>query len=683
MLFRSRCAQSGPSILAYVNNLLYSQNGGQTWLPCSTTGSSPGTTIYFTSVIYVNGTFVAMNMYGCIITSTDGINWVHTSGSKLSYSQNWGALVYGNGKLIAIASGYSMYSTDNGQTWSTPALNIPWSINYGDYVGAAYGNGIFVAVCGQKTIYSTNGSTWASSVLQGPLTLNRVIYVNGKFIGTSGRTAAYSTDGINWSLPQLYLYGNTITAVSYGDGLFIVGAGDYVSTDAQTWSSYGIGIHATCSQFGYYIPFSSSDSVSLVVPPLQLTNRSFSSSVYLSIRFDNQDDAAFWGFDSRDGLTYSLPATPPWTYTQSGWISGFLPPSLSSWNDSVAHKLCKSVRLMAGKQTLKEYSGEYIELYNDLMVPYENKAILKLMNGTLDQTQAVSPRQYYVSLPLGIKEIPLCALQRQQVSLDIEFESYYNLSQNLNQGTGSFTDNHSFTAFDASALLSSVNVQTTFSYNQYILAVTYAGKLVVYDTTKTFTDPASYIIISTFTGLNVLKQFCVLSGVLYIGVSDGQLWRGNVDELIQGNTSSFSLNSYRPTYGSLTGTLVADFRYVYYSVSNTVTSNVFFNKYDTTGSFTSPSSYVSVDFTKTFNSNITGVYQTLSDGKQLIMIPKGVSGNLYTCQLTANVLTQWYPISYTSNSITEGTVVGNSIYFIADGFSILKYQNLPSNLDIF
>jgi hypothetical protein len=357
-----------------------------------------------------------------------------------------------------------------------------------------------------------------------------------------------------------------------------------------------------------------------------------------------------------------------------------LPPSTSTYDDSVAHKLCKAVRVLVGKQTIKEYSGEYIELQNDLLVQYENKAILKLMNGTLDQTQATVAREYYVNLPLGTKEVPLCALTHQHMSVEIDFDSYLNVSQNLNSGTGDFLDAKSYTTYDASTGLLNgqpVNVQTTFSYQQYIFIVTYGGQFIIFDTTKNVDDPASYIVLSAFSGTNLFSQFCVLSGNLYIGLTDGQLARMIITELIQGNISSFVVNNYTPTIGALTGTIVADFRYVYYTVSNTASSNVFVSRYDTTGSFTSPGSYTVVDFTQTFDSGVTGVYQTLSTGTELIMLPQGTPGSLYTHQLNANVQSQWYVLDYSSygTQVTEGVLIVSSLYFVIDDFNILKYTN--------
>jgi hypothetical protein len=158
-----------------------------------------------------------------------------------------------------------------------------------------------------------------------------------------------------------------------------------------------------------------------------------------------------------------------------------------------------------------------------------------------------------------------------------------------------------------------------------------------------------------------------------------------ITELIQGNISSFAVNNYTPTIGSLTGTIVADFRYVYYTMSNTVSSNVFMTQYDTTGTFTSPGSYTTVNFTQTFNSNVTGVYQTLSTGTELIMLPRGVTGILYTYQLNANVQSQWYVLNYSSYGyqITEGVIIGNnSVYFISDNFIIIKYVNSIFSADL-
>jgi len=665
------------------------------------------------------------------MTSTDGQEW--TQGT-INQSQFWYDIAFGNGTTVVSGHNATLYSTDYGQTWNVVVLD-----GAGNLYGVAFGNGVFVAVGSSggsgHAYYSTNnGKTWTPVSVSGswsditfgdgtfvavggdgimlsndngqtwsfviPGVWSGVAFGNGTFavVGNSGAFES-TNNGVSWTPAVDFMNGYSITfgndifvssgyyALSFGNNTFvglssINSEGVYFSiNNGDSWTFVSIsGTWLGVVFTNYIFNENLSDLVKLTVPPLQLTNRVFSSTVYPSISFANTEDAAFWGFDSREsreGLTYALPATPPWTLTQSGWISGFLPPSTSTYDDSVAHKLCKAVRVLVGKQTIKEYSGEYIELQNDLMVPYENKAILKLMNGTLDQTQATVAREYYVNLPLGTKEVPLCALTHQHMSVEVDFDSYLNVSQNLNQGTGDFLDAKSYTTYDASTGLlggQPVDVQTTFSYQQYIFIVTYGGQFIIYDTTKNVDDPASYIVLSAFSGSSLFSQFCVLSGNLYIGLTNGQLARMIITELIQGNISSFVVNNYTPTIGSLTGTIVADFRYVYYTVSNTVTSNVFLSRYDTTGTFTNPSNYTSFDFTSNIDSTVTFIYQIISTGSQLIALTN-TPGQFYIFNLNGNFTLSWNSVNYSmyASQITEGVLIGSTLYF-TDKYSIITYS---------
>jgi hypothetical protein len=673
-------------VMVGLDKQAYSTDNGQTWISVDVPLSGG-----WNSVAFGNSVFVMVGQDKQAYSTDNGLTWTPVD---VPIGGDWLGVTFGNDVFVMVGYYYSQArSIDDGQTWTS--VDTPFG---GQWESVTFGNGVFVMVGYNSQARSIDdGQTW--SYVDVPLSggWTSVTFGNSVFVMVGQDNQAYSTDnGLTWTSVDTPLAG-AWKSVTFGNGIFVMV--NYLSNQAlsndngQTWTIVDTlpGGWTSVTFCDFYYTNSSSDSVSLVVQPLQLTDRVFSSSVYPSISFINETDAAFWGFDARNGLTYSLPATPPWTLTQSGWISGFLPPSTSTYDDSVAHKLCKAVRILVGKQTIKEYSGEYIELQNDLLVPYENKAILKLMNGTLDQTQAIVSREYYVNLPLGTKEVPLCALTHQNMSVEIDFDSYLNVSQNLNQGTGDFLDAKSYTTYDASTRIlggQPVNVQTTFSYQQYIFIVTYDGQFIIFDTTKNVEDPTSYIVLSAFSGSSLFSQFCVLSGNLYIGLTNGQLARIIITELIQGNISSFVVNNYTPTIGSLTGTIIADFRYVYYTLSNTVTSNVFVTKYDTTGVFTNPSSYTTVDFTHTFNSAVTGVYQTLSTGSELVMIPIGTPGKLYTYQLNANVQSQWYLLNYSSYGyqLSEGVVIGNSIYFVCDSFNILKYSNssfLKFNLSSF
>jgi len=679
------------------NKQAYSINGGNSWT--SVTSPLSG---QWNGIGFGHGTFVAVG-FGAQAYSSDGKTWTSVSSPLFG---NWRSVAWSptgdaNGTFAIVSDGpnYQAYSKDSGRTWTLSSTQIP-----GPWKSVTFGNGVFVAV-GTTQIYGTNGNLWftipfpyygvwnsvaygnntaiavgpgnsiiTSStptfqwnlVMSPPLyggTWNSIAFGNGTFVIVGSAPVAYSTDdGASWTNSFAPPPVNC-TSVTFGNGVFVAIAPNfqmYSSTNGISWISSSPTISGAWSGvayntfFYYWSGSGSPDSVSLVTPPIEVNDRSFTSTVYPSISFATADDAAFWGFDSREGFTYSLPATPPWTYTQSGWIAGFLPPATSTYDDSVAHKLCKAVRILVGKQTIKEYSGEYIELQNDLLVPYENKAILKLMNGTLDQTQAVVSREYYVNLPIGTKEVPLCALTNQHMSIEIDFEQYQNLSQNLNPGTGAFTDAMSYVTYANQAL----NARSTLSYQQYIFIVTYDERLIVFDTTQ---DISSSFIFS----VSGSRQLCIQSGYLYIGLLNG-LGRVILSELVQGNVSSYTVSTVGLNQNN-NGPMISDFRYVYIICDDPGAPLIV--QYDTTS-----------DFNDFYGSYVLGNYyvkQLILTGSNIIMIPNGQPGKLYTYKLNADFSVQWYPIDYSTYGyeITEGVFIGNSVYFICDGNKILSYSN--------
>jgi hypothetical protein len=630
-------------------------------------------------------------------STNNGQTW--TAGT--AQTGNWVSVIYGNGRFVAVGLVVEvMYSTNGGSTWTLGTAQP------GQWAGVAYGNGVFVAVnrasfgLTTQMISSDGGQTWAYASNPSSFGQYAITFSGDRFVSVGLYSASYSFDGDTWyetfNIPSsLYAW----SSVTYGNGTFVATSASGLvmySFDGVDWTRSanpqpGVweGLTFGTGQIQYVS--SSSDSASLFQQPIDITyntsnvNFVFYSNVYSGIQFENAESAAFWGFDSRQGLTYTFKneyITPPWQLPQSGWIGGFLPPSASVYDDSVAHKMCKAVRIMCGKQTIKEYTGEYIELHNDLMVDYANKAILKLMNGTLDQTQATISREYYVSLPLGAKEIPLCALTHQNMSVEIDFENYTNLSIDLNPGSGNFNDPDSYRMYNASAGIlngAPLNVIETFSYQQYIFILNSDGKLIIFNTTLNVDDPGSYQIVNASS--SQFSRFFAFGNTLYIQLVNGHLGKYQISDLLNGYTSLFTENNYLPDIpaelGLPTGTLVADARYLYYAQSNASASNVYFTRYDTQGSFTSSSSYLSFDFTSNINSSVSSIYQTLSTGSQLIMIPN-TSGRLFTFNLNANFLTQWYNnIDYApyGTQVTEGVQIGDVTYFVLDNFKILKYTN--------
>ena len=102
--------------------------------------------------------------------------------------------------------------------------------------------------------------------------------------------------------------------------------------------------------------------------------------------------------------------------------------------DSVATLAIRSAELKIGGQTIETLTGEYIEIWNDLNVPYENQPALKLLTGKGDtSTQILTARTYYVNLPFyfyGRPElaIPLVSIDRQDVEIHVNFNTFTNLT---------------------------------------------------------------------------------------------------------------------------------------------------------------------------------------------------------------------------------------------------------------
>jgi hypothetical protein len=281
----------------------------------------------------------------------------------------------------------------------------------------------------------------------------------------------------------------------------------------------------------------------------------FTSALFTSIRFVTAIDAAFWGFDFKQGPVFSFvngSLTSQWTLVQGGWIYGFLPPGDSSYVDSVANKLIKSLRIMVGKQTINEFSGEYIELYNDLNTSYENQAIYKLLCGKYDTTQASQSRTYYVKIPLGFNSIPNLTYQNLEVQID--FELLTNLSPTINPGVD-FFDPLSYTIFDATDNVVKlqgelINTIATLSFEEYIAFRTKAGSVVIYNSTKPIDDSNSYSVVSSYLyaiGESFFTDFTTLGQTLYAQAYNNFLLRGNIPDLVDGDISGFTGNDFLPT----------------------------------------------------------------------------------------------------------------------------------------
>jgi len=230
--------------IAFGNNTFVA--GGGTMVTYSTDGVNWSATIdldYITTtgifgdvyaIAYGNGKFIAGSGIGKMAYSTDdGKTWIVVADSKFEgYSIK--AIAYGNGVWIAVGAsflddiGKMVYSTDNGITWTVVANSITGATKAINTI--AYGNGKWVAGGAGYLAYSSNGTTWLTSVLKigssempGSTGDHTIAYGNNKFVGSN----MYSSDGKIWTYIEsdrdLIRLGD-YDAIAFGNGTFVIGS---------------------------------------------------------------------------------------------------------------------------------------------------------------------------------------------------------------------------------------------------------------------------------------------------------------------------------------------------------------------------------------------------------------------------------------------------------------------------
>lgn len=102
--------------------------------------------------------------------------------------------------------------------------------------------------------------------------------------------------------------------------------------------------------------------------------------------------------------------------------------------DSVGTWAIKSADLKIGGQTIQTLTGEFIELWNDLYVSYENQPGLTVLTGKNDSSTINPPgRTYFVNLPFYFYGnpslyLPLVALDRHDVEVHVTFRNFTELT---------------------------------------------------------------------------------------------------------------------------------------------------------------------------------------------------------------------------------------------------------------
>jgi len=183
---------------------------------------------------------VVLNEIGA---SGDITNW-----QQVNNTNNFIGVAYGNGLFVATRSNGAHYSND-GITWG--------ATNPVGFVGGkiAFGNGLFVTVAnsgGSGTVWtSPDGFIWTSRTAASNDTWSNITYGNGLFVAvaisySAGGGIMTSPDGINWTLREGVGPGG-FTDITYGKGIFVAvktgSPGTMVTSyDGIIWNDESTGI---------------------------------------------------------------------------------------------------------------------------------------------------------------------------------------------------------------------------------------------------------------------------------------------------------------------------------------------------------------------------------------------------------------------------------------------------------
>ena len=210
----------------------------------------PGLTyppMILTAVAYENGTYVAV---GSDVSGPGGsISFYSDDGKTWNIGGEFGTaqtqhVKYGNGMFIASEQGNLIWTSPDGDEWSSLDPGI-------DLESATYGEGLYVAVGGEGSLaWSDDGMAWTTTVI-GDVggTWTDVTYADGRFvvIGENLLEAAFliSPDGMSWTntiIPGSEMT-NDLGRIAYGMGKYWA-TGEYPviysSTDGSVWSTVAL-----------------------------------------------------------------------------------------------------------------------------------------------------------------------------------------------------------------------------------------------------------------------------------------------------------------------------------------------------------------------------------------------------------------------------------------------------------
>jgi uncharacterized delta-60 repeat protein len=172
--------------------------------------------------------------------------------SRHSGGNNFNGVAFGNGTFVAVGDNGTIFTSPDGIAWTQRFPTLAYSLN-GITYGYASGTGdIFIAVGDHGTILtSPDGISWTPKTSGKTGDLNGIAYGNGTFVAvgdtlTSG-VILTSTDGNTWTPQGGSLVSRLLNGVTYGGGTFVAVGQTTVrrililtSPDGITWTQQAV-----------------------------------------------------------------------------------------------------------------------------------------------------------------------------------------------------------------------------------------------------------------------------------------------------------------------------------------------------------------------------------------------------------------------------------------------------------
>lgn len=437
---------------------------------------------------------------------------------------------------------------------------------------------------------------------------------------------------------------NRITLKTELPAVYTPATGSYVyplysdQVDGRVFSSYSSAFPSIqpADTTGYFTtPFlnawatnSTNYDVSVAFDPV-LRKFVFTSAIYQYIYFLNEQSASFWGFDIvnydimiNGGYGYKLAGgtrTAQLNIIQAGWVPGASPPPPNyGYIDSVSQMMIKRADLLIGGQRVDSITGERLVIEDDIgAVSYQNQAGLTILTGKNDSSTPFVPRTYYTKLSFNIDHIPVSATYRQDIQVQVEFDTLANITRET--PSGGFFDSKSYVSSNLAAQITIPNNIGTDSVIPYknllifnILNNTLPDNTIIYDANTDKFKIYSIVGVGSSGGVR-----CQSSGYVYFNIEDNNLCKLNrysLSDVVNKTSATAQASTYQfwavspinpaTTFIAYKG-LVADARYVYAFLPN-------FNYFKIPGAATycTYTSYSTVDninfdITLTFGSAVT------------------------------------------------------------------------------